>query len=149
MTKATLFLLLLLDILFMYISNVIPFPCFHSGNPLSHPPSPCFYEDVLPPTYRLLPPHPGISLLWSIKPSQNQGPLLPLMSEKPIFCYICYWSHGSLNVCSLVGGLVLGSFGGLWLLILLFFLCVTNPFSSFSPFSNSSIGDPVFSPMTG
>jgi hypothetical protein len=29
------------------------------------------------------------------------------------------------------------------LLILLFFLWIVNPFSSFSPFSNSSIGDPV------
>jgi hypothetical protein len=32
-------------------------------------------------------------------------------------------------------------------LILLFFLWVANSFSSFSPFSSSSIGDPVLSPM--
>jgi hypothetical protein len=32
---------------------------------------------------------------------------------------------------------------------LLFFLWVANPFSSFSPFSNFSIGDPLFSPMVG
>jgi hypothetical protein len=30
-------------------------------------------------------------------------------------------------------------------LIWLFFLWVANPFSSFTPFSNSSIGDPVLS----
>jgi hypothetical protein len=31
----------LLDIFFIYISNVIPFPSFLSENPLSHSPSPC------------------------------------------------------------------------------------------------------------
>jgi hypothetical protein len=30
----------LLDILFIYISNIIPFPGFPSGKPLSHSPSP-------------------------------------------------------------------------------------------------------------
>jgi hypothetical protein len=34
-------------------------------------------------------------------------------------------------------------------LILFFFLWVTNPFSSFTPFSNSSIRYPVLSPMVG
>jgi len=38
-------------ILFIYISNVIPFPSFPSGNSLSHPLSPCFYEGVPPPSY--------------------------------------------------------------------------------------------------
>jgi hypothetical protein len=33
---------------FFFISNVIPFPCFPSGNSLSHPPSPCFYEGAQP-----------------------------------------------------------------------------------------------------
>jgi hypothetical protein len=36
-----------LDILFIYISNVIPFPGFPSGSPYPIPPSLCFYE-VLP-----------------------------------------------------------------------------------------------------
>lgn len=36
--------LFLLDILFIYISTVISFPGFPSGNPLSHSPTPCFYE---------------------------------------------------------------------------------------------------------
>jgi hypothetical protein len=35
-----------LDILFIYILNVISFPDFLSGNPLSHPPSHCFYATV-------------------------------------------------------------------------------------------------------
>ena len=34
------------------------------------------------------------------------------MSDKAILCYICSWSHGSLHVYSLVGGLVSGSSGG-------------------------------------
>jgi hypothetical protein len=37
-----------------------------------------------------------------------------LISSKAIFCYICTWSHGSLHVYSLVGGLVPGS-SGVWL----------------------------------
>ena len=37
------------------------------------------------------------------------------MSEKAILCYIYSWSHGSLHVYSLVGGLVPGSSGGIWL----------------------------------
>ena len=34
------------------------------------------------------------------------------MPDKAILCYICSWSHGSLNVYFLVGGLVPGSYGG-------------------------------------
>ena len=47
----------LLDILFIYISNVIPFPDFPSGNLLSHLLFPCFYEGALHlPSYSCLPP---------------------------------------------------------------------------------------------
>jgi hypothetical protein len=35
-----------------------------------------------------------------------------LMPNKPNLWYICGWSHGSLYVSSLVGGLVSGSSGG-------------------------------------
>ena len=69
---------------------------------------------------------------------RDQGPLLPLMPN------IFGWSHGSFYMYSLAGGLDPGIFG--WL-ILLFFLWVENPFSSFSPFSNSSTGDPMISSM--
>ena len=72
-----------------------------------NPHLPCFYE-VLP--HPPLPPyHPQISLWWSIKPSQDQGSPLSLMPGKAILYYICSWSHGSLHVYSLVGGLGLGS----------------------------------------
>jgi hypothetical protein len=62
-------------------------------------------------THPLLLPCPGISLHGDIKPSQDQGPHLSLISDRAILCYICSWSHGSLHVYSLVGGLVPGSSG--------------------------------------
>jgi hypothetical protein len=68
-------LFLLLDIFFIYISNAIPFPSFPSGNPLSSPPLPWF------PTHSLLSLGPDIPLYWGIEPSQDQGPLLPLMTD--------------------------------------------------------------------
>jgi hypothetical protein len=38
----------LLDIFFIYISNVIPFPSFPSENPLYHPPTLCSPTHPLP-----------------------------------------------------------------------------------------------------
>jgi hypothetical protein len=54
-------------------------------------------------THPLLLPSPGISLHWNIESSQDQGPLLPLMSDNAILCYICSWSHVSLHVYVLFG----------------------------------------------
>jgi hypothetical protein len=99
----------LLDIFFIYISNVITFQVPPPRNLLSHLFFPCFYESVLPPTSPLLPPYPCIPLHWGIK--QDLGLLLPLMPNKAILCYICSWSRGSLHVYSLVDGLVLGVLG--------------------------------------
>jgi hypothetical protein len=62
-------LFFLLDISFIYISNVITFPGFPSENPLSPSSSPCA------PTHPLLLPGPGIPLHWGTEPSQDQGPL--------------------------------------------------------------------------
>ena len=59
---------LLLDISFIYISNVIPFSGFLSENPLC-PPFPWS------PTHPLLLPGPDITLHWGIEPSQDQVPL--------------------------------------------------------------------------
>jgi hypothetical protein len=81
-----------------------------------------------------------IHLHWGIDPSQDQGPFLPLMSNKSIHCYICSWGQGSIHMYSLVGSLVPGSSGVSGWLIFFFYLWVTNPFSSFSSFSNASIG---------
>jgi hypothetical protein len=126
-----------------------PLSLFPSGNPLSHPPLLCFYEGTFPPIHPLPPPCPGTTLHCCIKPSQDQGPLLPLMSDKAILCYTCSWSHGSLHMYPLVVSLVPGSSGGSGWLILLLFLWVPSTFSSFSPFSNSSTGDSVLSMMVG
>jgi hypothetical protein len=65
-------LLLLLDIFFTYTLNVIPFPSFPSENPLSPPPVPNLPTPI---------PGPGIPLYWDIEPSQDLGPLLPLMTD--------------------------------------------------------------------
>ena len=64
----------------LYISNVIS----PSQSPPQEPPIPSpslyFYEGAYP-TYPLPPHHPGIPLHWDIEPSQDQGPLLPLMTN--------------------------------------------------------------------
>jgi hypothetical protein len=69
--------------------------------------------------------------------------------HKAILCYICNWSHGSLHVYSLVGGLVPGSSGGGGLVG--WYCCssygVANPLSSFIFSPNSSIGVLVLSSM--
>ena len=72
--------LFLLDIFFIYVSNVIPFPGFTSRNSLS-PPTPPASLRVLPhpPTHSLPLPCPGIFLRWGIEPSEDQEPLPPLM----------------------------------------------------------------------
>jgi hypothetical protein len=80
---------------------------------LLNPPSPS--SSPCSPTHSLPLPGPGTPLHWGIEPSQDQGPLLPLMTNKATLSYICSWSHESLYVYSLVGGLVPGSSGGYWL----------------------------------
>jgi len=85
--------------------------------PLSHTlsPSPCFYEDVPIPTHSLHLNALALPYVGENKPSQEQGLFLPLMLDSAILCHICGWSHGSLHLYSLVGGLVPGSSGGIWL----------------------------------
>jgi hypothetical protein len=57
-----------------------------------------------------LPSHlPGISLHWGIEFPQEREPPFPLTPDKSMLCYINNWSHGSLHVYSLFGGLVPGS----------------------------------------
>ena len=90
-------------------------------SPFKVSPSPCLYVSAHP---------PSIPVHWGIKPPQDQGPPHPLMPDKGILCYISSWSHRSLHVYSLVGGLLSGSLEQ-WLdagwLGLLFFLWGCNP----------------------
>jgi hypothetical protein len=65
----------LLDIFIIYILNDIPSPGFSSKSSLPPPPSSCS------PTHSLPLLGPGIPLRWGIEPSQDQGPLLPLMTD--------------------------------------------------------------------
>jgi hypothetical protein len=122
-------------------------------NSLNHLLFRCFYEGVPPPTHPFPPPHPGITLHWDIhRSSQDQGALLALMRDKAILCYLCIWSHRSLYVYSLVGGLVPVSSGvgvGVCLVDIVVLPMVASPFSSFSYFSNSSIVNPMVRPMVG
>jgi hypothetical protein len=87
-------LLFFLDIFFIYISNVIPFPGFPFRNPLSlsH-----LFLLTYPPTP--LPVH-GIPPHWGFETSKDQRPLLPLIINKAILCYICGWSHEPLHLYS-------------------------------------------------
>jgi hypothetical protein len=98
----------------MFSFKIDYFIYLHFKCPLS------WFPPLQPPTHPIPPHCSSIPLHWGIKPPQDTGPPLPLMPDKSIICYICTWSHGSLHVHSLVGGLVPGSFGGSGWLILLF-----------------------------
>jgi hypothetical protein len=68
--------IILLDIFFIYISSFIHFPSSLSEKSSIPPP----HSPPLPnPTTPI--PGPGIPLYWGIEPSQDQGPLLPLMTD--------------------------------------------------------------------
>ena len=110
--------------------------------PISHPPphaSMRMFPLLLPNSYQ-------ISLHWH-RAFTGSRASSPTDARQCHPLLIWGWGH----VYSLVGGLVPGSSGRRdsvgW------HCCssygVTNPFSSFSPFSSSSIGDPVLSPMVG
>ena len=97
---------LLLDIFFIQCSFLCSVSLFtFPGLP---PSTPYLYEGAPLHTQPLLPSCPGIPLHWGIEPSQAQGLLLSLMSNKVILCHIYGQSHGSLHVYSLVGGPVPG-----------------------------------------
>ena len=143
-----------LDIFFIFISNVIPFPSFLVESPYPIPPLPTSMRVFLySPTHSCLPdlafPYTGALSLHRTKGFSFHW----LMPDKVILCYICSWSCGSFYVYSLVGGLVPGSSVGRGGDMVCWYCCfsygVAYPFSSFSPFSNSSVGDPMLSPMVG
>jgi hypothetical protein len=82
--------------------SFFPVSCLQNSYPILPPPA----------NMRVSPPHtltptptslPFIPLLWDIEPSQDLGPLLSLMPDQAILCYIWSRSHGSLHVYSLIG----------------------------------------------
>ena len=67
------------------------------------------------------------------------------MSDKAMLCYICGWSHGSLHVYSLDGGLVPGKLLEVWLVdIIVLLMKLQTP--NFLQIFISSIGKPMLSP---
>jgi hypothetical protein len=102
-----------MDVLFIYISNVISFSGFPSTTPYPILP---YHASVRglphPPIHFHFAGCPSIPLHWDIKPSQDQGPLLPLMSDKapsassvlpltPPLGYLCsvQWLATSIHLC--------------------------------------------------
>ena len=92
-----------LFLIFLYwIFSLFPFQMLYSFQVspletlLSLALSPCLYKGVPRLSAYSCFPLRGFHLHWGIEPSQTQGPLLPLMSNKAIICYICGQSHGSL-----------------------------------------------------
>jgi hypothetical protein len=67
------------------------------------------YSVHQPTQFHWNPPHRGI------EPSQDQGSLLPLITNLAILWYRCCWSSETLSVYSLVGGLVPWTSWGNWL----------------------------------
>jgi hypothetical protein len=105
---------------FLYLHfKCYPLSQFPIQNSLSHSPPHASKRVLLLPTHQLPPHCPGIPLHWRIEHSQDQGLLLLLMLDNVLW-YIGSWSHGSLHVYSLVGGLVPGSSEGSDWLILFF-----------------------------
>ena len=72
--------LFMLDIFFIYISNVIPFPGLPSRSPLSHPFFPCLYEGT--PTHSYL---PALAFLYTgaLNTLRPKVPLLPRCPARP------------------------------------------------------------------
>jgi hypothetical protein len=99
------------------------FPISPPQAPYHLSPSPCLYEGAPPPAHPTLLQCLSISLPWLIESAQDQGPPVPVMLDKAILC-IYGWSHGSLHVYSLVGGLVPESLGvSCWLMFFFLWSC--------------------------
>jgi hypothetical protein len=67
---------------------------------------PLWKPHPLPLPLLIYPPTPafchGIPLYWGTEPSQEQGPLLLLLTDNSILCYICSWSHKPMDILWLV-----------------------------------------------
>ena len=131
--------------LYLHFKCSLPFPHFLTETPRAPIPFP------LP---LLTNPPTPFSLSWhsptlDIKPSQDQGLLHTLMSNKTILCYIFSQSHASLCVYFLFGGLLCERSDGTGWLILLFLLLGCKPLQLLGNFSLAHPLGTLLSPMVG
>jgi hypothetical protein len=133
-----------LSLLFYWIFYLFTFQML-SPFPVFSPPASI---RVLPPPF--LPSHPGIPQHWCIKSSQDQGPLLPLISDKAHALLHMQPEPWVTQVYPLVTCLIPGSSGGVCLCdIVVLPMGLQTPLTP-SVFSlNPSIGDPILSLMVG
>jgi hypothetical protein len=125
-------LFFLMDISFIYISNVILFSGFPQETHYPILPLPTFMRELTYPlTYSYLLTI-ALQCTGGIEPSQNQGSLL-WPTRPSLITYVAGVMGASMCTLWLVI-LSLGALGFSGWLILLFFLWVGNPFSSFSLF---------------
>jgi hypothetical protein len=106
---------------FYWIFNVFTFQML---SPSLVSPQECFSLSLIlpsPASMRMLPSHlpTPMSLPWHSHTLGNQaftGPRIsPLIDARQCLYYKCSWSHGLLNVYSLVGELIPGNSVGVWL----------------------------------
>ena len=99
------FIYFLLIIQFVYTSNDIPILCYPSSNAPSHiyslSPPLCLYESTPPLTLTFLHHYSSVPLCWGIKPPQDQGPPLPLLSATAILCYM--YLESQIPPCTILG----------------------------------------------
>ena len=133
-------IVLLLDILFIYISKVSQFP---PRNTLSHHPDPSYYEGA--------PSNHTHSYLTT-----QEFPYYGTLSLHRTKGHSSHWfqirpsSATYAAGASLVGGLFPSNSGRGWGFLVGWYCCsygVVNPFRSFIPFSNASIREPLLSLM--
>ena len=87
------FSVFLLDIFYIYISNIIPFPGIPSENPIPHP-SPLLTNPGTPSSLSWHSPTLGHQTFIG----QTASPLIDV--PQVILCYIFSWRQGSLHVYS-------------------------------------------------
>jgi len=131
-------LLFLLDIYLFTFQMLSPFPGFLSINPILYS-SPFFYEGFLLPNTHKFPPHrPHIPYIVGFSFGRTKG--------------FSHWCPTRPSSATHRAGAIGLSICILWVVVLSlwalvgWYCCsywVANPFSSFNPFSNSSVGDPI------
>jgi hypothetical protein len=116
------------------------------GNPIFHPLSPCFYESIPPPTHSHLPASHSPTLVHPAFTGPRDSPPIDYWQGHPLLhmqlepwvppCVLLDWWFSPWKLW------------GLWLIdVIAIPMGLHDPFSSFNPLSNSSIGHLVFHTM--